>query len=51
MVVEVFLQKIKSTLQMSVVRNFIIQQNSVREKSFLPEAASEPRTEGHNYVT
>jgi len=35
----------KSSLQMLVMHNFIIQQNSIRQKSLLPEAATEPRCE------
>jgi len=48
---EVFMQKMKSSLQTLVMCNFIIQQNSIRQKSLLPEAATEPRSEGHSYVT
>jgi hypothetical protein len=43
------LQKMKSSLQMLVMYNFIIPQNSIRQKSLLPEAATEPRCE--NQVT
>jgi len=50
MVVEVFMQKMKSSLQMPVMCNFIIQQNSIRQKSLLPEPATEPRSEGRSYV-